>query len=99
MTINATDRIAEDLKALEWGLTRQCAIEYCMKIKENARQSCGLDDTALRLDVTADGDSLELEFALRDPEKRYCVKSVLEAIIHTMPITARPLFEHLLNRL
>jgi hypothetical protein len=89
----------EDVKALEWGLTKECVDDYCNKIRKKATLSCGVSEDDLKMNAVMVDKKLSIEFSLRDHEKLNCIEAILEETIPSMPVTTRTVFEHLLHLL
>ena len=98
--VEGFDELEKSINDLTEGLKPSTIRHYCELVKKDARISCGLKNDDLVLTVEqSEVDQIRLHFSLKDSEKKDCVKKVIQNVLASMPLTTRPFFEGLLQKL
>lgn len=95
-------RLADSIdyvRELQWGMTKECAEQYCVKIKKVAIREYDIDNNSISFKVINFREKIGIEFSLKDQEKLDCIRTIVQTMISAMPVTARPPFEKLLKLL
>ena len=94
--IKGFDKIKKNLDDMAYGLTKDGIDKYCNKIKNDAQSNCGLNQSDLKLEAKNEGKNVTIDFSTK-PSNLECVKKMIQKNLSSMPITTKPLFEHLIK--
>lgn len=98
--IDGLEELQNHLNEMIKGLDATTVNHYCDLVKKDARISCGLGDNDIKLIAYRNKENqISLDFELKDKEKINCLRKVIRNIIPSLPITSRPFFEVILDKL